>query len=157
MDKMPKWAQAVVLLIVIAASAFWLYYKFVVRNPRRVRAETKAKWEGSQAFMSTKELREKGSQKAGPSGYTVEATYVESKGRNDYRDATIRKTNPDGKVVEEIKAPQMTVTKANDAEFFVAVFDATRTTYDEAGTPKIETLPGRKDLVLYALRVTGPQ
>ena len=157
MNKMPKWAQAVVLLIVIAASAFWLYYKFVVRNPQKVRAATKAKWEGDQAYMSTKELREKGSQKAGPSGYTVQATYVESKGGNDYRDATIRKTDAAGKVVEEIKAPLMTVTKANDAEFFVAVFDATRTTYDEAGTSNVETLPGRKDLILYAFRVSGPQ
>jgi hypothetical protein len=157
MGKLPRWAQAVILLAVIVASASWLYYKYVIRSPQRVRTQIREESEANQAFLNTKELREKGSQKAGPSDYTVEATYVGGKGRNDYKDATIRKTDAAGKVVEEIKAPRMIVTNANEAEFFVAVFDATRTTYDEAGKPKVETIPGRKDMILYVFRVSGPR
>jgi hypothetical protein len=152
MGGIPKWVQVVVLLAIIAVTGV-MVYKTVTRNPLKERMRVKEKWESEQAFTNTKELREKGRQQAGPSNYTVEATYVSS---NDYKNAIIRKTAPDGKVVEEVKAPQMTVTKANDAEFFVAVFDATRTTYDEAGKPETESMPGRKDLILYVFRVSPP-
>jgi hypothetical protein len=152
-DRLPKWAQAVILVVVIGGSAFWLYYRFVIRSDQRMRMLTKTQWESNKAFDVTKELREKGKQKAGPSDYVVEATYVESEGRNEYRDATIRKAAKDGKVTEEVKAPRMTVVTASEVEFTVAVFDATCTTSDEAGNAKTETISGRKEMRLY---VSGP-
>lgn len=152
-DRIPKWAQVVILLVVIAGTAFSLYYKFVLNTPDKVRMRQKQQWDYKMALNTTKELREKGKQKAGLSDYVVEATYVKG---NDYVNATIRKTTADGKVVEEIKAPRMTVTTADRDEFFVAVFDGTRTTYDESGTPKTESMPARKDLVLYVFRVSAP-
>jgi len=154
-DRLPKWAQALVLVVVIGGSAFWLYYRFVLRSDKRVRMQTKAQWDSRKAFDTTKELREKGKQRAGAGDYVVEAKHDPDQGANEYVSATIRKTTQDGKVTEEITASRMTVTTANDAQFSVVVFDATRTTYDEAGNAKTETMPGRKELLLYAER-RGP-
>jgi hypothetical protein len=153
MNRIPKWAQAVILLAIIAGTAFSLYYKFVLNSPEKSRDRQKQLWDSRMAANTTKELREKGKQKAGLSDYVVEATC--DKG-NDYKNATIRKSTGDGKVVEEIKASRMTVTSANADEFVVDVFDATRTTYDEAGKTNTESMPGRKNLVLYRLQ-TNPE
>jgi hypothetical protein len=148
-DRLPKWAQAVILLVVIGGSAFWLYYRFVIHSDERMRMMKAQQWESNKMLEVTKELREKGKQKAGPSDYTVEATYAEDQGPNEYVNVTIRKTAKDGKVTEEVKASRMTVVTASEVEFTIVVFDATRTTSDEAGNAKTETIPGRKEMRLY--------
>jgi hypothetical protein len=149
-DRIPKWAQALILVVVIGGSAFWLYNRFVLNTPQKLRMRQKEQWDSSVTLNTTKELREKGKQKAGPSDYVIEAKYVRG---NDYVNATIRKTTAAGKVTEEVKAPRMTITIATAAEFTVTVFDGTRTTYDEAGSAKTETISGPKELRLY---VSGP-
>jgi cytoskeletal protein RodZ len=149
-DRIPKWAQAVLLVVIIGGSAFWLYSRFVVNTPEKVRMRQKEQWDSKMTSDTTKELRDNGKQKAGPSDYVIEAKNVKG---NDYVNASIRKTTADGKVTEEIKAPRMTVTVANAVEFTVTVFDATRTTYDEAGNAKTETISGPKEFRLY---VSGP-
>ena len=153
MDRLPKWAQALILVVVIGASGFWLVYRFVINTPEKARARVKEKWDANVAFTTTKELREKGKQKAGLSDYVVEATYVDSPSHTDYANVIIRKLDKDGKATEEIKAPRMSIVVANEVEFTVAVSDATRTTYDEAGNAKAESMPGRTVLTLYAMRM----
>jgi len=149
LESVPKGVKTIVLLLIIGVIAYAIYYEvwWYTKGQQVAREQTKANWEANQAFAFTEQLREKGRQKV--DGYEIQGTHA---GESDYTDVTITKSD-DGKVIEETKAPRMTLVMCNAEIFRVRVFDATETKYEEAGNATTTKL-GDRLLILY--EVGGP-
>lgn len=147
MDRIPGWVQVLVLLVIIAGTAVFLY-KWATKDPWDARNKQKREWEQRQATEFIKPLKEKGEQRIGT--YLVKARHVEGL---EFADVTIQRKSGDT-VTQEIKADRMTVEIGNDETCRVGLSGVTVTKYDEEGTGSTEAAASAT--VFFTNSVRGP-
>ncbi len=131
MDRIPRWVQVLVLVVIIAGTAVFIY-KWATKDPWEARNKQKREWEVGQAAEFIKPLKERGEQQIGT--YLVKARHVEGL---EFADVTIQRKSGDT-VTQEIKADGMTVEMASDDFCRAGLSGVTITKYDEEGTGSTE-------------------
>ncbi len=145
MDRIPGWVQVLVLLVVIAGTAVFIY-KWATKDPWEARNRQKREWEERQAAEFIKPLKEKGEQQIGT--YLVKARHVEGL---EFADVTAQRKSGDT-VTQEIKADGMRVEIGNDEICRVGLSGVTITKYDQEGGGSTEA----RDSAMVFFTNSGP-
>ncbi len=147
MDRIPTWLQVLVLVVIIASTAVFLY-KWATKDPWDARNKQKREWEERQATEFIKPLKEKGEQWIGT--YVVKARHIEGL---ELADVTIQRKSGDTGT-QEIKADRMTVEIGNYDTCRAGLSGVTVTKYDEEGTGSSEAAASAT--IFFTNSIRGP-